>query len=196
MKRRFLQILLFTILLCFYLTGCQKTQPDAQQAFAQTMQALSSGDLDAVNIYFPLDDFEIFKEAENRQELLLALINTMQKTSYTIFQEEKTHKEVRLHTLISSPDNGQILKKYLESLSSMVASKEYQQKIDSMTKTEYQTMAADKLIQILKDPLPVSDHTLDITMIKTKGEWRIADDQTAFYDLLFAGLGKSADALL
>lgn len=196
MKRIYMCIPILSVILCVLLGGCQSASSDARQSFAQIMQDLSDGNPQTISTYFPYETLDVFPEARNRPELFKALSGTMQKTSYTIYSAEGTNKKVILNMLVSSPDNSKILKKYLDSVTATVSSKEYQEKINTFTAADYQTMAADKLIRILSEPLPVTEHTLDVTMIKTKNGWCIENSRDNILDILFVGLAKSAGAIL
>lgn len=196
MLRKLSCIILIVFVFCTCLSSCSNRTSDAQNAFEQMMSALSSGDLEQISSYYDLAALPIFDEAENRTVLFSTLAQLLQNVTYTIYQTEGNHKEVHINLLISTPDNAEIIDKYLYALSEMTSSAEYKANISDQSTSDYQTSAAERLIQILQSSIRFSEHTLDVTMVKTEGKWMFAEDQNTLFDLLFEDLGKSIAAIL
>ncbi len=171
--RNVVLVLLSVSVLALALSGCggsaEEAEQEARQAFDSVMNAFVAGDVEKIKTY--CDSSAINQESELRSIILSSLGNV----TYTVNSAEaQNSKKVTVNADINLIDASQVMQKYIESIAAMISSDEYQSKLPTMTKEEYQEMMDGKLAEILSSgEMPSVTKNLSVIMVKSGDGWKV-----------------------
>ena len=146
--------------------SAQKAQ-EAQQAFGTVMDGFKNGDTAAIEEYVDMSA---------DPELSAALAASLGNISYEVKSVTADGNKATVDVSVTSLDTSQIMQKYIESVAALVSSPDYQSKIDTMTKEEYDALMNEQLEKILSSGeigTVTSDETIEMT--KEDGKWKLSD---------------------
>ncbi len=140
---------------------------EAQQAFGAVMDGFKSGDTAAIEEYVDLSA---------DPELSAALAASLGNISYDIKSVSANGNTATVDVSVTSLDTSQVMQKYIESVAALVSSPDYQSKVGTMTKEEYDALMNEQLENILSSGeigTVTTDETIE--MSKEDGEWKLSD---------------------
>lgn len=184
-------------MLLFVFTACG-AEDGAGKALDAMMQALRSGAKEQVQIYYDMDTAMEKLVTEDKTELEAAILGTLKKMDYKVVgsqkqDDNKVGMEVKLTTL----DFTVVMDRFVEQVQQMVAEEEYRNKIGNMSKEEYQGLVAAQMISVLgQEDIPLVETTVQVTMVKENGKWKMQNGGTEFLDTVFANLAKTVNSLV
>ena len=139
----------------------------ATQDFETVMDGFKSGDAAVIGEYVDLGD-----DPELSAALTASLSNiTFEVKSVQADGNKATVDERMLETSVCRD-----MQKYIENVAALVSSPDYQSKIGTMTKDEYDALMNAQLISVLSSgeiPAVTTDETVELT--KENGEWKLGD---------------------
>lgn len=203
MKRtvcKFIVLFVVSVMLILPLFGCRSAEDAASDAFSEMMHTLQSGDINEISRYFDIYGTEKFGfvNAANSDELLEKVCGVLKQLKYDRFTVEKQDDSTcNVSVKVTSADMSAVMDSYIDKVTALVNSPEYQAKISSMSVTEYQTLLAEQMIEVLsRDDLPMRENELKLTMIKQNGEWIPGSDKDLFLNSLFGNFLNATSSLM
>ncbi len=153
-----------------------KTQ--VQQSFDAAMEAFKSGDVDSIKQY--CDSVVVNDDTELRSVILSSLGNIEYSVnSITV----NNGSSATVNADITMIDASKVMQKYVENIAAMVSSAEYQSKLDTMTKEDYDKLMDDELSKVLSGgEIPNVTKTVSVQMKKDGDSWKV--DGSDLPDLL------------
>ena len=139
----------------------------ATQAFETVMDGLKSGDAAVIEEYVDLGD---------DPELSAALAASLGNTDYEVKSVTVSGNTATVNVSVTAIDSSQVMQKYIENVAALVSSPDYQSKVGTMTKEEYDALMNAQLISVLSSgeiPAVTTDETVELT--KENGEWKLGD---------------------
>ena len=139
----------------------------ATQDFETVMDGLKSGDAAVIEEYVDLGD---------DPELSAALAASLENTAYEVKSVTVSGNKATVNVSVTAIDSSQVMQKYIENVAALVSSPDYQSKIGTMTKDEYDALMNAQLISVLSSgeiPAVTTDETVELT--KENGEWKLGD---------------------
>lgn len=191
----------FCVIICFAilisLCSCNNSHSEAEEAFAEVMEALKSGNKERIDEVYSYTEISSFVEEESGAELTEAVISTLPKMEYKILSSEKTGKNaVTINVEIKTVDFSAVVEKYIENLILLVDSNDYKSKISAMTDEQYKKILSDLMIDSIESSNDAfKTQNLDVTMTNSNGRWKLGGDSDYIFRVLFSGLGEAVDAL-
>lgn len=185
------------LVLLVALTGCGGTG-DATNALDSMMTALKSGEKSQIMQYY---DFDAETEpilAENKDELEQAILQTLTQMTYKVSAAEKVDKNtVKVSVEVTTLDFSEVMNRFVNKVMEMVASEEYQNEIGSMSQEAYQGKLAEQMLYVLaQNDIPTVSETLEVTMAKESGEWKMTEGKSEFMNAVFANLIQVVTSLV
>ncbi len=168
-----IKIFTAVLILALTFTSCgtndDEVKAQAEQAFVETMEAFKAGDADKINEYCK------YTNISDESELISIILSSLENVSYSINSVTvNSGKSATLDVDITLIDASQVMSKYVEKIVELVSSSEYQSKIDSMTKEDYDELMNEKLSEVLQNgEIPNVTQNLSIIMVKEDGSWKV-----------------------
>lgn len=138
----------------------------ATQAFETVMDGFKSGDTAVIEEYVDLGD---------DPELGSALAASLGNIAYEVKSVTVSGNTATVNASITSIDSSRLMQKYIENVAALVSSPDYQSKVGTMTKEEYDALMNAQLISILSSGevgTVTTDETIEMT--KEDGEWKLS----------------------
>ena len=169
---KFFGIMMAVIIAMTALTSCGKSDEESAKemgvSFMNIMNAFKSGDVNMIENYTDLGDDEALISA-----LAASLANLDWKVNDTTINSGKS---ATLDVDVTMLDASQIMQKYITNVSTLVSSPDYQSKLASITKEEYDELMNAQLISVLESgEIPVITENVTVEMVKQNGEWQLTD---------------------
>lgn len=167
------KIFIAVLILALTFTSCgtndEEVKTQAEQAFAEAMEAFKAGDADKINEYCK------YANISDESELRSIILSSLKNVSYNINSvTANSSKSATIDVDITLIDASQVMSKYVENIVELVSSSEYQSKIDTMTKEDYDEMMNEELSEILQSgEIPNVTQNLSIIMVKEDGSWKV-----------------------
>lgn len=178
------------------LGGCG-AKDDAEKAFHTMMQALQTGEKEQVQSYYDFETATSEVQADNKAELEDAILGTLQQMQYEVTSVEKldsTNVVIKAH--VTTVDFSQVMTRFVEQLTTLVAEKEYQAQLSTLTRAEYQGLLAERMIAALKQgDGSTTSSTIEVRMVKESGAWKMQPGQDDFLNSIFANLANAIASL-
>ncbi len=203
MKRVAYKLILFfvfSVMAVLPLSGCQSPEDAASDAFSDMMHAIQTGDKAEISEYFDMNSTAKFgfSNASNSDELLDKICGVLKLVKYDRFTVEKQDDSTCNVTVkVTGLDMPSVMDSYLDKISSLVSSPEYQDRISSMSMNEYSTLLAEQMIEVLsQENLPLCEIELKLSMVKENGKWVPGPDKDSFMNSLFGNLLNATSSLM
>lgn len=170
------------LVLSAFLVSCgadeDEIKAQVQQSFDAAMEAFKSGDVDSIKQY--CDSVAVNDDTELRSVILSSLGNIEYSVnSITV----NSGTSVTVNADITLIDASKVMQKYVENIAAMVSSSEYQSKLDTMTKEDYDKLMDDELSKVLSGgEIPNVTKTVSVQMKKEGDSWKV--DGSDLPDLL------------
>lgn len=178
------------------LAGCGATS-DASKAFDTMMTALKSGEKEQIAPYY---DFEAAGQvvAENKDELEKEILKTLTKMDYKVTSREKIDgNKVKLKVEVTTLDFSEVMNRFVEKVMVLVSAEDYQARVGSMSQEEYQGLLAEQMLTVLsQEDIPTVEETLEVSMEKDSGSWKLGEGKTEFLNAVFANLIQVVTSLV
>lgn len=183
-------------ILTLALGGCG-AKDSAEKAFHTMMQALQTGDKEQVQSYYDFETATSEIQADNKAELEDAILGTLQQMQYEVTSVEKVDStNVIIKANVKTVDFSQVMTKFVEELTTLVAEKEYQAQLRTLTRAEYQGLLAERMIAALNQGgISTAASTIEVHMVKESGEWKMQIGQEDFLNSIFANLANAIASL-
>ena len=170
------------------LAGCG-AKSDATKAFDTMMAALKSGEKEQIAPYY---DFGANDQvvAENKDVLEKEILKTLTKMDYKVTSSEKIDgNKVKLKIDVTTLDFSEVMNRFVEKIMALVSAEDYQARVGSMSQEEYQGLLAEQMLDVLnQEDIPTVEETLEVTMEKESGSWKLGEGKTEFMNAVFANL--------
>lgn len=189
-------VLLISAALIF--SSCDGGTAEAQSAFRNIMETFKSGDEKAIDEAYGFTEIVSFVDKTSGEKLRNAVISTLTEMEYKVNSAERVSTSVvRLNVDIKTVDFSQIVDSYIDKVTELVESREYQSRISSMNDEEYETLMTGKMIEaIVEADGEKVTKTLDVVMTKSGNMWKLGGNSDEFLEALFAGLGTAVESLM
>ncbi|MEE1013680.1 MAG: hypothetical protein U0L92_05150 [Clostridia bacterium] len=136
-------------------------------------------------------------QADNKAELEDAILGTLQQMQYEVTAVEKIDStNVVIKANVTTVDFSQVMTQFVEQLTALVAEKEYQARLSTLTRAEYQGLLAERMITVLNQgDISTASSTIEVRMVKESGAWRMQAGQDDFLNSIFANLANAIASL-
>ena len=184
-------------MLLFAFTAC-RAEDGAGKALDALMLALRSGAKEQVQIYYDMDTAMEKLVTEDKTELENAILETLKKMDYKVVASQKQDdNKVSMEVKLTTLDFTVVMDRFVEQVQQMVSDEEYRNRIGSMSKEEYQGLIAVQMISVLRqEDIPLAETTVQVTMEKENGKWKMQNGGAEFFDTVFANLAKAVNSLV
>lgn len=194
------KIICFITAICMTLTlaACGGAESEARETFESMMNAFKSCDKTQINKYYGFDKLTSYIEAEEGEFLSDAVLGTLSEMDYKVNSAEKVNSTaVKLNVEITTVDFSKIMNNYIEKVTALVASPEYQAKVRTMDDSEYKSLMAAQMIDCIEESgKETVTKTTDVTMIKSESGWSLGGNSDDFLGVLFENLSNAVEALV
>lgn len=185
------------VVLVLSLSGCG-AKSDATKAFDAMMTAFKSGEKEKIAPYY---DFEATAEhvvANNKEELEQEILKTLKKMDYKVISGEKVdNNQVKLKVEVTTLDFSEVMNRFIAKVMELVSAEDYQARVGSMSQEEYQSLLAEQMMTVLnQEDIPTVQETLEVTMEKESGNWKLGGSKTEFLNAVFANLIQVVTSLV
>lgn len=139
----------------------------ATQEFETVMDGFKSGDAAVIGEYVDLG---------GDPELSAALTASLGNIAFEVKSVQTDGNKATVDASVTSLDTSQIMQKYIENVAALVSSPDYQSKVGTMTKEEYDALMNAQLINILSSGeigTVTTEETIEMT--KEDGQWKLSD---------------------
>lgn len=194
--KKFLAVLMIgAISLCLF--GCN-AEEDAEAALDTMMTAFKSGDREQILSYYDFEAESNIIDAEESRALEEVILSTLSKMDYKIKGAEKLDSsQVRFDIELTTVDFSKIMELYITQVMTMVASPEYQAKVNTMTQEEYQQMLAEQMKEVIASPeVSTAVNEVTLTMVKENGVWTAGPEKEEFINSVFNNLWDAVNSLV
>ncbi len=186
-----------TVVLVLSLSACG-AKSDATKAFDTMMSALKSGEKAQITPYY---DFETTAEqvvANNKEELEQEILKTLTKMDYKVISGEKLDSnQVKLKVEVTTLDFSEVMNRFIAKVMELVSAEDYQARVGSMSQEEYQGLLAEQMMTVLnQEDIPTVQETLEVTMEKESGNWKLGSGKMEFLNAIFANLIQVVTSLV
>lgn len=180
------------------LAACGGAESEARETFESMMNAFKSCDKTQINKYYGFDKLTSYIEAEEGEFLSDAVLGTLSEMDYKVNSAEKVNSTaVKLNVEITTVDFSKIMNNYIEKVTALVASPEYQAKVRTMDDSEYKSLMAAQMIDCIEESgKETVTKTTDVTMIKSESGWSLGGNSDDFLGVLFENLSNAVEALV
>lgn len=194
------KIICFVTALCMMLTftACGGVESEARETFESMMNAFKSCDKTQINKYYGFDKLTSYIEAEEGKLLSDAVLGTLSEMDYKVNSSEIiSSSAVKLDVEITTVDFSRIMNSYIEKVTALVASPEYQAKVRTMDDEEYKSLMAAQMIACIEESGKATvTKTAEVTMIKGESGWSLGGNSDDFLGILFENLSNAVEALV
>lgn len=197
MKKKLISIIALLISAVLIFSSCDSGTAEAQNAFRDIMETFKTCDEKAIDEAYGFTEIVSFVDKTSGEKLRNAVISTLSEMEYKVNSAERiSSSAVRLNVDIKTVDFSQIVDIYIDKVTELVKSREYQSKISSMDDEEYETLMADKMIEAIDEANGEKvTKTLDVVMTKSGSAWKLGGNSDEFLEALFEGLSTAVESL-
>lgn len=156
------------------LVSCGKSDSEIQKeieaAFTSVIEAFKSGDSESIK-NFCISPDTLGDETEIKSAVLDSLGNISCTVNSVTVNDSKN---VTINADITMIDTSKIMEEYINNIVALVSSAEYQSKLETMTREEYQSLMNDELKKVLSgDDIPTVTNNIDVTMRLDGNTWKL-----------------------
>ena len=170
---------LSAVLICAAMTGCGRSNDEltaeATTEFESLMQTFQTGDVEQIKQADKSGDIaEDLNEITNAN-LTAAIFGALKNMTYTINSTTVTDdSDVRFNVTLNTINSSLVMQEYISSITTLVASPEYQAQLATMTKEDYDNLMSEQMINIINSgTIPTVENTVDVTLSSENGSWQI-----------------------
>lgn len=192
---------LSAVLICAAVTGCGRSNEEltaeATAEFESLMQAFQTGDVEQIMQADKSGDIaENLNEIANAN-LTAAIFGALKNMTYTVNSTTVTDdSDVRFNVTLSTINSSLVMQEYISSITTLVASPEYQAQLATMTKEDYENLMSEQMINIINSgTIPTVENTVDVTLSLDNGSWEIKDSDE-FMGLIYENVVDVLDEIV
>lgn len=192
---------LSAVLICAAVTGCGRSNDEltaeATAEFESLMQAFQTGDVEQIKQADKSGDIaENLNEIANAN-LTAAIFGTLKNMTYTVNSTTVTDdSDVRFNVTLNTINSSLVMQEYISSITTLVASPEYQAQLATMTKEDYENLMSEQMINIINSgTIPTVENTVDVTLSLDNGSWEI-EDSDEFMGLIYENVVDVLDEIV
>ena len=195
MKKLLCVMMVLCVLLC---GGCAGAESEARAELENMLNAFKSCDKAQINKYYSYDSLTAYLEAEEGEILSDAVFQTLAHMNYEIKGSEKVNgTAIKFNVDITTVDFSAIMEAYINKVTALVATPEYQQRIKLMQEEDYSAMMADLMIEAIEEnSSKTTTKNTDITMIKGESGWTLGGRSDDLLGMLFENLSNAVENLV
>ena len=197
MKKKLISIITLLISAVLIFSSCDSGTAEAQNAFRDIMETFKTCDEKAIDEAYGFTEIASFVDKNSGEKLRNDVISTLSEMEYKVNSAERiSSSAVQLNVDIKTVDFSQIVDIYIDKVTELVESREYQSKISSMNDEEYETLIAGKMIEAIDEANGEKvTKTLDVVMTKSGSVWKLGGNSDEFLEALFEGLSTAVESL-
>lgn len=192
---------LSAVLICAAMTGCGRSNDEltaeATTEFESLMQTFQTGDVEQIKQADKSGDIaEDLNEITNAN-LTAAIFGALKNMTYTINSTTVTDdSDVRFNVTLNTINSSLVMQEYISSITTLVASPEYQAQLATMTKEDYENLMSEQMINIINSgTIPTVENTVDVTLSSENGSWEI-EDSDEFMGLIYENVVDVLDEIV
>lgn len=192
---------LSAVLICAAMTGCGRSNDEltaeATTEFESLMQTFQTGDVEQIKQADKSGDIaEDLNEITNAN-LTAAIFGALKNMTYTINSTTVTDdSDVRFNVTLNTINSSLVMQEYISSITTLVASPEYQAQLATMTKEDYENLMSEQMINIINSgTIPTVENTVDVTLSLDNGSWEIKDSDE-FMGLIYENVVDVLDEIV
>lgn len=192
---------LSAVLICAAMTGCGRSDEEltaeATTEFESLMQTFQTGDVEQIKQADKSGDIaEDLNEITNAN-LTAAIFGALKNMTYTINSTTVTDdSDVRFNVTLNTINSSLVMQEYISSITTLVASPEYQAQLATMTKEDYDNLMSEQMINIINSgTIPTVENTVDVTLSSENGSWQI-EDSDEFMGLIYENIVDVLDEIV
>lgn len=192
---------LSAVLICSAMTGCGRSDEEltaeATAEFESLMQTFQTGDVEQIKQADRSGDIaEDLNEITNAN-LTAAIFGALKNMTYTVNSTTVTDdSDVRFNVTLSTINSSLVMQEYISSITTLVASPEYQAQLATMTKEDYENLMSEQMINIINSgTIPTVENTVDVTLSLDNGSWEI-EDSDEFMGLIYENVVDVLDEIV
>ncbi len=192
---------LSAVLICAAVTGCGRSNEEltaeATAEFESLMQAFQTGDVEQIKQADKSGDIaENLNEIANAN-LTAAIFGALKNMTYTVNSTTVTDdSDVRFNVTLNTINSSLVMQEYISSITTLVASPEYQAQLATMTKEDYENLMSEQMINIINSgTIPTVENTVDVTLSLDNGSWEIKDSDE-FMGLIYENVVDVLDEIV
>ncbi len=192
---------LSAVLICAAMTGCGRSNDEltaeATTEFESLMQTFQTGDVEQIKQADKSGDIaEDLNEITNAN-LTAAIFGALKNMTYTINSTTVTDdSDVRFNVTLNTINSSLVMQEYISSITTLVASPEYQAQLATMTKEDYDNLMSEQMINIINSgTIPTVENTVDVTLSSENGSWQI-EDSDEFMGLIYENIVDVLDEIV
>lgn len=186
MKRNFVRIISISAIvlsIAILMTSCSKSnseiESEAKTAFDTIINAFKSGDSEQIKSLCITPD-SLGEDTEIKSAILSSLKNIAYEIKNVTVNDRKN---ARINVDITIIDSSKIMEQYIENIVALVSSSEYQSKLATMEREEYQDIMNDEFEKVLNNgEIPTVTKNIDVDLRFDEGKWKL--NGAALTDLL------------
>lgn len=177
MKRNFIRIIsvaAITLSIVILMTSCGKSnseiENEATTAFETIINAFKSGDSQQIKSLCITPD-----SLGEDTEIKSAILSSLKNITYEIKNVTVTDsKNASINVDITVIDSSKIMEQYIQNIIALVSSSEYQSKLSSMEREEYQDIMNNEFKKVLNSgEIPTITKNIDVDMRFDDGKWKL-----------------------
>lgn len=192
---------LSAVLICAAMTGCGRSNDEltaeATTEFESLMQTFQTGDVEQIKQADKSGDIaENLNEIANAN-LTAAIFGALKNMTYTVNSTTVTDdSDVRFNVTLNTINSSLVMQEYISSITTLVASPEYQAQLATMTKEDYENLMSEQMINIINSgTIPTVENTVDVTLSLDNGSWEIKDSDE-FMGLIYENVVDVLDEIV
>lgn len=192
---------LSAVLICAAMTGCGRSDEEltaeATTEFESLMQTFQTGDVEQIKQADKSGDIaEDLNEITNAN-LTAAIFGALKNMTYTVNSTTVTDdSDVRFNVTLNTINSSLVMQEYISSITTLVASPEYQAQLATMTKEDYDNLMSEQMINIINSgTIPTVENTVDVTLSSENGSWQI-EDSDEFMGLIYENVVDVLDEIV
>ncbi len=192
---------LSAVLICAAMTGCGRSDEEltaeATTEFESLMQTFQTGDVEQIKQADKSGDIaENLNEIANAN-LTAAIFGALKNMTYTVNSTTVTDdSDVRFNVTLNTINSSLVMQEYISSITTLVASPEYQAQLATMTKEDYENLMSEQMINIINSgTIPTVENTVDVTLSLDNGSWEIKDSDE-FMGLIYENVVDVLDEIV
>ncbi len=168
-------------MLVLAVAGCTETS-GARETVEQALLSLQTPETISTEIDSALKDIL----SENRLQLKEKLTSMLAETEYKVQGEkEQADGSVEFQVSVKTVDTSVAMERFLTNISNVVASPDYQERLQTMEAVEYHQTLVDAMLLALEEKIPDTEQNITLTVMKGEDGWVLSDDTPLHKSLLF-----------
>ena len=188
MKRLLCICMIFVLL---FSVGCTQVSA-AEKAFETAMETMK----DRESLEPQLEQMLSPLTAGNKGMLQERLSRVVAESGYKVVSsEEREDGTVALQVKIKSVDASEIMNRFVQEITALVASPAYQAEVETMSKEEYHSILISVMLSALDHKISQWAQDVQVIMIKDKGGWKMQDERV-ITQCIFSNLAEAITSLV